>query len=75
VVVKVDLARRMESQGRAAEVKGVAVEVVEAEAKAADVVDAAVVETVAVVIMAAETEAGDARTVTDVWISAGPDPA
>jgi hypothetical protein len=28
VVVKVDLARRMESQGRAAEVKGVAVEVV-----------------------------------------------
>jgi hypothetical protein len=76
VVVKVDLARRMESQGRAAEVKVVAVEVVVvAGAKAADVVDAAAVETVAVVIMAAETEAGDARTVTNVWIDAGSDPA
>ena len=60
VVVKAALARRMANQVRAAEVKGVAVE-----AKAADVVDAAAV----------ETEAGDARTVTDVWISAGPDPA
>ena len=48
----------------------VAEEVVEAEAKVADVVDA-----VAVVIMAAETEAGDARTVTNVWIDAGSDPA
>jgi hypothetical protein len=71
VVAKVDLARRMANRGRAAEVKGVAVEVVAAEeAKAADVVVAAAVETVAV-----ETEAGDARTVTVVWIDAGSDPA
>jgi hypothetical protein len=75
VVAKAALARQMANQGRAAEVKVVAEEVVEAEAKAADVVDAAVVETVAVVIMAAETEAGDARTVTNVWIDAGSDPA
>jgi hypothetical protein len=63
VVVKVDLARRMANRGRAAEVKAVAVEVV-----AADVVDA-------VVIMAAETEAGDARTVTVIWTNAESDPA
>ena len=76
VVAKAALARRMANQGRAAEVKVVAVEVVVvAGAKAADVVDAAAVETVAVVIMAAETEAGDARTVTNVWIDAGSDPA
>ena len=77
VVAKAALARRMANQGRAAEVKVVAVEVVVvAGAKAAaGVVVAAVVETVAVVIMAAETEAGDARTVTNVWIDAGSDPA
>ena len=75
VVVKVDLARRMANRGRAAEVKVVAVEVVAAEeAKAADVVVAAAVETVAA-IMVAETEAGDARTVTNVWSDAGSDPA
>ena len=69
VVVKVDLARQMANRGRAAEVKVVAVEVV-----AADVVDAAAVETAAA-IMVAETEAGDARTVTNVWIDAGSNPA
>ena len=75
VVAKVDLARRMANQGRAAEVKVVAEEVVEAEAKvAAGVVDAAAVETVAET-MVAETEAGDARTVTNVWIDPGSDPA
>ena len=76
VVAKVDLARRMANKGRVAVVRAVAEEVVEAEAKAAaDVVDAAVVETVAVVIMSAETEAGDAWTVTVIWIDAGSDPA